>query len=110
VVTGIAPQEETAARRQAPPAGGGPSAVARVVRALRTAVVPLALITLTALAGVVLGRVYAGDLLTRLVIGAAVGSVLVSVATRRLPSWLVAPVSMAAMAAWTLWALRLAAT
>ncbi|WP_374109302.1 transglutaminaseTgpA domain-containing protein [Micromonospora sp. MH99] len=110
VVTGIAPQEETAAPRQAPPAGGGPSAAARVVRALRAAVVPLALITLTALAGVVLGRVYAGDLLTRLVIGAAVGSVLVSVASRRLPSWLVAPVSMAAMAGWTLWALRLAAT
>ncbi|MGC4747575.1 transglutaminaseTgpA domain-containing protein [Micromonospora sp. DT201] len=82
----------------------------RVVKVLRAAVVPLALIGLTALAGVVLGRVYAGDLLTRLVIGAAVGSVLVSVAARRLPSWLVAPVSVAAMAGWTLWSLRLAAT
>ncbi|MFF0372078.1 transglutaminaseTgpA domain-containing protein [Micromonospora sp. NPDC005087] len=81
----------------------------RVWRALRAAVVPLALIGLTALAGVVLGRVYAGDLLTRLVIGAAAGSVLVSVAARRLPSWLVAPVSVAAMAGWTLWSLRLAA-
>ncbi|MEU8086915.1 transglutaminaseTgpA domain-containing protein [Micromonospora sp. NPDC049101] len=109
VVTGIAPQKETAAPRQAPPTAGGPSAAERVVRALRAAVVPLALITLTALAGVVLGRVYAGDLLSRLVIGAAVGSVLVSVAARRLPSWLVAPVSMAAMAGWTLWSLRLAA-
>ncbi|WP_373291034.1 transglutaminaseTgpA domain-containing protein [Micromonospora parathelypteridis] len=79
------------------------------VRVLRAAVVPLALIGLTALAGVVLGRVYAGDLLTRLVIGAAVGSVLVSVAARRLPSWLVAPVSVAAMAGWTLLSLRLAA-
>ncbi|MFG1872679.1 transglutaminaseTgpA domain-containing protein [Micromonospora arborensis] len=79
------------------------------VRVLRAAVVPLTLIGLTALAGVVLGRVYAGDLLTRLVIGAAAGSVLVSVAARRLPSWLVAPVSVAAMAGWTLVSLRLAA-
>ncbi|MEU5902847.1 transglutaminaseTgpA domain-containing protein [Micromonospora sp. NPDC047467] len=76
---------------------------------MRAAVVPLALIGLTALAGVVLGRVYAGDLLTWLVAGAAAGSVLVSVAARRLPSWLVAPVSVAAMAGWTLWSLRLAA-
>ncbi|RLP86662.1 transglutaminase domain-containing protein [Micromonospora sp. BL4] len=82
----------------------------RVGRALRAAVVPLALIGLTSLAGVVLGRVYAGDLLTQLVIGAAAGSVLVSVAARRLPSWLVAPVSVAAMVGWTLWSLRLSAT
>nr|WP_232234184.1 transglutaminase domain-containing protein [Micromonospora chokoriensis] len=84
--------------------------VTRVVRVLRAAVLPLALIGLTALAGVVLARVYAGSLLTWLVIGAAAGSVLVSVAARRLPSWLVAPVSVAAMAGWTLWSLRLAAT
>ncbi|WP_412099723.1 transglutaminaseTgpA domain-containing protein [Micromonospora ureilytica] len=84
--------------------------VTGAVRVLRAAVLPLALIGLTALAGVVLGRVYAGGLLTWLVIGAAVGSVLVSVAARRLPSWLVAPVSVAAMAGWTLWSLRLAAT
>ncbi|MGV9214482.1 transglutaminaseTgpA domain-containing protein [Micromonospora sp. RB23] len=101
VVTGLAPQQATS---------GGPSAAGRVVRGLRAAVVPLTLIALVALAGVALGRVYAGDLLTRLVIGAAVGSVLVSVAARRLPSWLVAPVSMAALAGWTLWSLRLAAT
>ncbi|MFF5180029.1 DUF3488 and transglutaminase-like domain-containing protein [Micromonospora sp. NPDC000316] len=93
-----------------PPLGGSARPGAgRAGRALRAAVVPLALIVLTALAGVVLGRVYAGDLLTRLVIGAAAGSVLVSVAARRLPSWLVAPVSVAAMAGWTLWSLRLAA-
>ncbi|MET8091378.1 transglutaminaseTgpA domain-containing protein [Micromonospora sp. NPDC005220] len=84
--------------------------VTGAVRVLRAAVLPLALIGLTALAGVVLGRVYAGSLLTWLVIGAAAGSVLVSVAARRLPSWLVAPVSVAAMAGWTLWSLRLAAT
>ncbi|MGI5519834.1 transglutaminaseTgpA domain-containing protein [Micromonospora sp. CA-259024] len=90
--------------------GRGTPVVTRAVRVLRAAVVPLALIGLTALAGVVLGRVYAGELLTWLVIGAAAGSVLVSVAARRLPSWLVAPVSVAAMAGWTLWSLRLAAT
>jgi hypothetical protein len=104
VVTGIAPQRE--GQNQT---AGGPSAAGRAVRALRGAVVPLTLIVLVALAGVALGRVYAADLLTRLVIGAAVGSVLVSVAARRLPSWLVAPVSMAALAGWTLWSLRLAA-
>ncbi|MFI6784422.1 DUF3488 and transglutaminase-like domain-containing protein [Micromonospora sp. NPDC050276] len=84
--------------------------VTGAVRVLRAAVLPLALIGLTALAGVVLGRVYAGSLLTWLVAGAATGSVLVSVAARRLPSWLVAPVSVAAMAGWTLWSLRLTAT
>ncbi|MDG9678045.1 transglutaminase domain-containing protein [Micromonospora sp. DH14] len=84
--------------------------VTGAARVLRAGVLPLALIGLTALAGVVLGRVYAGGLLTWLVVGAAAGSVLVSVAARRLPSWLVAPVSVAAMAGWTLWSLRLAAT
>ncbi|MEV6692215.1 transglutaminaseTgpA domain-containing protein [Micromonospora sp. NPDC051196] len=61
------------------------------------------------LAGVTLDRVYAGSLLTVLVAGAAVGSVLVSVAARRLPSWLVAPVSVLAMLGWTAWCLRLTA-
>ncbi|MGW5672823.1 DUF3488 and transglutaminase-like domain-containing protein, partial [Micromonospora sp. NPDC003776] len=61
------------------------------------------------LAGVVLGRVYAGQLLTRLMVGAAIGSVLVSVAARRLPSWLVAPLSVAGLAGWTVLSLKLAA-
>ncbi|PZF92923.1 DUF3488 and transglutaminase-like domain-containing protein [Micromonospora deserti] len=61
------------------------------------------------LAGAVLGRVYAGPLLTRLVIGAALGSVLVSLAARRLPSWLVAPISVLAMGGWVAWSLRLTA-
>ncbi|MDG4799914.1 transglutaminase domain-containing protein [Micromonospora sp. WMMD980] len=78
--------------------------------ALRAAVVPAALVVLVALAGVVLGRVYADPLLTRLMVGAAAGSVLVGVAARRLPSWLVAPVSVAALAGWTLLSLRLAAS
>ncbi|MFG2106513.1 DUF3488 and transglutaminase-like domain-containing protein [Micromonospora chersina] len=79
-------------------------------RVLRAVPVPLALIVMIALAGVVLGRVYADPLLTRLTAGAAVGSVLVSVAARRLPSWLVAPLSVAALAGWTLLSLRLAAS
>ncbi|MGC4788194.1 DUF3488 and transglutaminase-like domain-containing protein [Micromonospora sp. DT178] len=87
--------------------GGG---IARLGRALRAVPVPLALIAMIGLAGAVLGRVYAGPLLTWLVLGAAVGSVLVSVAARRLPSWLVAPVSVLAMAGWTAWSLRLTAT
>ncbi|MFJ8582087.1 transglutaminaseTgpA domain-containing protein [Micromonospora sp. NPDC093277] len=81
-----------------------------LIRLLRAVPVPLALITMIALTGVVLGRVYAGPLLTRLILGAAIGSVLVSVAARRLPSWLVAPVSVAGLAGWTLLSLRLAAS
>ncbi|MGC1210420.1 MAG: transglutaminase domain-containing protein, partial [Micromonospora sp.] len=80
-----------------------------MTRVLRAVPVPLALITMIALAGVVLGRVYAGPLLTRLTVGAAVGSVLASVAARRLPSWLVAPLSVLALAGWTALSLRLAA-
>ncbi|WNM43105.1 DUF3488 and transglutaminase-like domain-containing protein [Micromonospora halotolerans] len=80
-----------------------------MARVLRAVPVPLALIVMIALAGVVLGRVYADPLLTRLTAGAAVGSVLVSVAARRLPSWLVAPLSVAALAGWALLSLRLAA-
>ncbi|MFI9641432.1 DUF3488 and transglutaminase-like domain-containing protein [Micromonospora sp. NPDC051925] len=78
-------------------------------RAWRAAVVPVVLVATIGLAGTVLGRVYAGDLLTRLVFGAALGAVLVSVAARRLPSWLVAPLSVAAMLGFTAWSVRLAA-
>ncbi|MBF9127519.1 transglutaminase domain-containing protein [Plantactinospora sp. S1510] len=57
------------------------------------------------LAGAVLGRVYADSLLTQLVLGAAVGSVGVSLAARRLPSWLVAPLSVGALLGYTAFAL-----
>nr|WP_243704925.1 transglutaminase domain-containing protein [Micromonospora sp. KC723] len=76
---------------------------------MRAAPTPLALVVLVGLPGVVLGRMYAGHLLTWLMVGAAVGSVLVSVVARRLRSWLVAPVSVAAMVGWTLFGLHLAA-
>ncbi|MEU9514322.1 DUF3488 and transglutaminase-like domain-containing protein [Micromonospora sp. NPDC048169] len=90
-----------------PPRSG--AAAARAVRVLRAVPVPAALVVLVALSGVVLGRVYADPLPTRLMAGAAIGSVLVSVAARRLPSWLVAPLSVAALTGWTLLSLRLAA-
>ncbi|MEV1329318.1 DUF3488 and transglutaminase-like domain-containing protein [Micromonospora costi] len=96
-----------AATRDGIARGGGRRRIGPLLRAVP---VPLALVTMVALAGVELGRVYAGSLLPRLVAGAALGSVLVSLAARRLPSWLVAPVSVVAMAAWTGWSLRLAAT
>ncbi|WSX88648.1 DUF3488 and transglutaminase-like domain-containing protein [Micromonospora sp. NBC_00898] len=80
-----------------------------MARVLGAVPLPLALLTMIALAGMVLDRVYAGSLLTRLMVGAAVGSVLVSVAARRLASWLVAPLSVLALAGWAALALRLAA-
>ncbi|WP_343447713.1 transglutaminase TgpA family protein [Micromonospora schwarzwaldensis] len=88
----------------------GASARGWAVRGLRAAPVPVALVVLVALSGVVLGRVYADPLLARLMVGAAAGSVLVSVAARRLASWLVAPLSVVALAGWTLLSLRLAAS
>jgi transglutaminase-like putative cysteine protease len=61
------------------------------------------------LSGLALGRIYDGPLLAQFVAGAAVGSVLVSVACQRLPSWLVAPLSVLALAGYTAFALHLAA-
>ncbi|MGC4806078.1 transglutaminaseTgpA domain-containing protein [Micromonospora sp. DT233] len=80
-----------------------------MVRVLRAAPLPLALVASVALVGMVLGRVYAGSTLAWLVAGAAAGSVLVSVAARRLRSWLVAPLSVAALAGYVAWSLRLTA-
>jgi hypothetical protein len=79
------------------------------VRLLRGAPVPLALVGMLVLAGMALGRIYHGPLLAQLVAGAAVGSVGVSVAARRLPSWLVSPLSVVALAGYAAWALNLTA-
>jgi transglutaminase-like putative cysteine protease len=79
-----------------------------VVRAVKAAAVPVTLAALIALTGVALGRIYAGPLLPQLVAGAAIGSVGISAASRRLPSWLVAPLSVAGMAAYTLLAVLVA--
>ncbi|MFC4092784.1 transglutaminaseTgpA domain-containing protein [Micromonospora sp. GCM10011541] len=106
-VVSLAPPRDADAPGGPPPRQGWRGGA--VTRLLGAVPVPLALITMIVLAGVVLDRVYAGSLLTRLLIGAAVGSVLVSVAARRLASWLVAPLSVLALAGWTALALRLAA-
>ncbi len=76
---------------------------------MRRIVVPVVVAALVALAGVVLGRIYSGDLLTQLVAGAAVLSVGAGAATRRLPSWTVAPVSVLLLAGYTGLALKVAA-
>ncbi|MFI7598056.1 DUF3488 and transglutaminase-like domain-containing protein [Actinoplanes sp. NPDC049681] len=80
-----------------------------MVRRLRAAVVPVVLIVLIALSGVALGRIYADDLLMELVAGAALGSVGVGLAARRLPSWTVAPISVVLLAGYTAVALQVAA-
>ena len=80
-----------------------------VTRALRAGVPPLALIVMITAAALALGRVYAGAVLVPLVAGAGAGAVLVSVAARRAPSWLVAPLSVVAMIGYTLGALWWAA-
>ena len=54
-------------------------------------------ISLIALTGVSLGRVYNGPLLAVMVSGAAFGAVLVSTLLRRAAGWLVAPVSVAVL-------------
>jgi len=80
-----------------------------VSRVLQRLSVPLVVSGLVALAGLSLGRVYNGPLLVQLVAGAALGSVLVSAGLRRLPGWVVAPVSVAALTAYALCAIMIAA-
>ena len=80
-----------------------------MVRWLRPAVVAVALAGMIALSGVVLGRIFADALLAQLMAGAAIGSVGVGAASRRLPSSAVAPLSVVLLAAYTVFGLRLAA-
>lgn len=80
-----------------------------VVRLLRGATVPVVLVGLLVLSGVAADRIYSGNLLTLLVAGAAVGSVLVSVVCGRMPAWSVAPVSTVALAGYLALALTVAA-
>jgi transglutaminase-like putative cysteine protease len=68
-----------------------------VTRLLRAGAVPLLLIGMLTLAGVTAGRVYSGQLLTLLTVGAAIGSVMVSVLLSRAPAWLIAPLSTAGL-------------
>jgi hypothetical protein len=76
---------------------------------LRSALVPVCLAVLVALAALPLTRIYRGDLLTRLLLGAALIPVAISVAIRRLPAWTVAPVSVLVLAGYTLLAVDLSA-
>ncbi len=80
-----------------------------MVRWLRAAVVAAALAGMIAMAGVVLGRIFAGPLLTQLVAGAAIGAAGLSLACRRLPNWVVAPLSAVLLGGYTMLALRIAA-
>jgi hypothetical protein len=80
-----------------------------LVTLLRKALVPLAVAAMTAVATLPLDRIYHGDLLTWLLLGAAVLPVAISVALSRLPAYPVAPVSVAVLAAYTLFAVRLSA-
>ncbi|MBX6722793.1 MAG: transglutaminase domain-containing protein, partial [Dactylosporangium sp.] len=77
---------------------------------LRAAAVPVALAGMVACAGFALARIFDGVLLPRLVLGAAAGSVLLSVLTRRLPAWSAGPLSVAGLVGYTLVAVRVSAT
>ena len=80
-----------------------------MVKLWRPLTAALVLVTLLGLAATVLSRVYSGPLLTRLLLGAAIASVGISLATRRLPSWLIAPLSVLGLTAYTAFALQVAA-
>ena len=79
------------------------------LRASRRLAMPFVVACLVALAGLSLGRVYNGPLLVAFVAGAAAGAVLVSVALHRAPAWLVAPVSVGALAAYAVFAVNTSA-
>jgi transglutaminase-like putative cysteine protease len=76
---------------------------------VRLALVALAVAALTWLGAVPVTRIYHGGLPARLLLGAALGPVLVSLALRRLPAYPAAPVSVLALAGYSLLAVRLAA-
>ena len=80
-----------------------------MVRWLRAGAVAATLAGMIALSGVVLGGIFADSLLALLVTGAAIGSVGLGVAARRLPSWTVAPMSAVLLAAYTIVVLWLTA-
>ena len=79
-------------------AGAGEGSAKRA-RWGRAVVVGAALAGMISLSGVVLGSIYADSLIVRLVAGAAVGSVGLGVAARRLPNWTVAPASAVLLSA-----------
>jgi hypothetical protein len=80
--------------------------VARIVRVGLRSAVPAAVVGLIALAGLSVDRVYSGHILPLWVAGAAAGAVTVSLALRRAPAWLIAPVSVGTLVAYSLIAIR----
>ncbi|MEV4411244.1 transglutaminaseTgpA domain-containing protein [Catellatospora sp. NPDC049609] len=80
-----------------------------VTRFFRALVSPVLITAMLVLSGLVADRIYAGALLAQLVAGAAVGSVLVSLACTRMRAWAVAPLSMLALAGYLAFALHLSA-
>jgi hypothetical protein len=64
---------------------------------------------LVTLAALPLTRIYHGDLLTRLLLGAALAPVALSALTRRLPAYTAAPISALALLGYTLLAVRISA-
>jgi hypothetical protein len=67
----------------------------------RAPAVAAALVAMLAVTGLALSSIYSGDLMPRLLLGAAAGSVALSLAVRRLPAWTAAPVSVLALAGYT---------
>lgn len=80
-----------------------------VSRVLRQVSLPLVVVALVSLAGLSLDRVYNGQLLVQLVVGAAAASVLISAVLRRAPAWLVAPLSVLALFGYAAYAVSLSA-
>jgi hypothetical protein len=76
--------------------------------ARRTALA-LVVAALVIVAGLSLNRVYSGPLLVQLVAGAALAAAFISAVLRRLPPWLVAPVSVLAMVGYVLLCVRVSA-
>jgi transglutaminase-like putative cysteine protease len=69
-----------------------------LVTALRRALLRLVLVAMVTVAGLALARIYRGDLLIRLLAGAAVAAAAISWALARAPRWLVAPASLIGLA------------
>jgi len=76
---------------------------------VRAPLVPAALVGMLSICALALSSIYSGDLTVRLLVGAAAGAVAISLAVKRLPAWTAAPVSVLALAGYTVLAVRLSA-
>lgn len=75
----------------------------------RTVVIAAVLIGMLCCAGLIMSRIYDGPAMIGLLSGAALGSVTVSVAARRLPASTVAPISVVALAGYVVVSVRISA-